>query len=73
MWDENGLDPDVAGATADDEWLIWEFDPPDGDTLAIDFDARIEPAAQRGESGRVAVLEDGEPVVEVSFETDLRP
>ena len=73
MWDENGLDPDPAGATTNGEWLVWEFDPPVGDTLSIDYDARIEPAAQRGEWGRVAVFEDGEPVVEVSFHTDVRP
>ena len=73
MWDENGLDPDPSGATTSGDWLVWEFDPPDGETLSIDFDARIEPAAQRGEHGRVAVMEDGEPVVEVSFETDVRP
>lgn len=73
VWDENGLDPDPASATADESSLIWEFEPPDGEVLVVSFDARIEPAAQRGRSGSVAVLEDGEPVTSVSFTTRVMP
>jgi hypothetical protein len=74
LFDENGLDPDPAAATSDDERVIWEFDPPEsGDTLIISFDARIEPAAQAGRSGVVEVLVDGEPVVSVRFKTNLMP
>ena len=53
--------------------MLWEFDPPEGDTLTVYFDARIEPQLQRGRTGEVAVVEDGEPVVAVQFETELRP
>ena len=53
--------------------MRWEFDPPPGDTLAIAYDARIEPAAQSGRDGTVAVLEDDRPVVHVEFHTAVRP
>jgi hypothetical protein len=74
MWDENGLDPGPTSETTDGENVIWTFEPPPGDVLAISFDARIEPAAQEGERGRVAVLAgDGSEMVAVTFETVLRP
>jgi len=74
MWDENGLDPAPAEETADPERILWTFDPPDGDVLAISFDARIEPAAQEGRRGWVAVLDEGgAELVAVDFETRVRP
>ena len=74
LWDENGLDPSPASETADDTWVYWEFDPPPGDTLLVSFDARIEPAAQQGKTGRVAILDDDDrPVVAVSFTTTILP
>jgi hypothetical protein len=74
MWDENGLDPAPARETASPGELRWEFEPPPSDALAISFDARIEPAAQQGKRGTVAVLDpSGAPLVSVSFRTHLRP
>jgi hypothetical protein len=74
MWDENGLDPGPAEETADATTTYWTFDPPAGDTLRISFDARIEPAAQTGERGSVAVLDDdGSPLARVEFETTVLP
>ena len=74
MWDENGLDPSPAEESADGELTLWTFDPPDGDVLGISFDARIEPAAQNGEAGRVAVLDDdGATLVSVDFRTRVLP
>lgn len=74
MWDENGLDPSPSRETSSPDLLIWEFEPPDGEALAISFDARIEPAAQQGKRGTVAVLDPaGAPLVSVSFRTRLRP
>ena len=74
MWDENGLDPSPSEETADGESTLWTFEPPDGDVLAISFDARIEPAAQNGEAGRVAVLDDrGVELVAVEFRTRVLP
>lgn len=74
MWDENGLDPGPAEETADATTTYWTFEPPEGDTLRIRFDARIEPAAQNGERGSVAVLDDdGSVVAAVEFETRVLP
>lgn len=74
MWDENGLVPDPSSSTADRDQVIWEFEPPDGDVLAIFFDARIEPAVQSGRPGWVAVLgPGGETAVQVDFETRVLP
>jgi hypothetical protein len=74
LWDENGLDPEPSASTADGSAVVWEFDPPRGDSLVITYDARIEPAAQWGKAGRVAVLDaDGLEIVAVTFTTRLLP
>jgi hypothetical protein len=74
LFDENGLDPQPASETTLGSWLVWEFDPPPGDTLTVTFDARIEPARQLGASGWVAVLDaEYQPLVEVDFKTRLLP
>jgi hypothetical protein len=74
MWDENGLAPAPAAETTMGPWVVWEFDPPSGDTLLVTFDGRIEPAAQEGRAGAVAVLDDDDdPVVDVSFTTRVLP
>jgi hypothetical protein len=56
MFDENGFDPSAAKVTATPEEVIWEFDPPPGDTLAVSLDARIEPSVQWGRLGETSVL-----------------
>ena len=74
LWDENGLTPEPSAETVLGPWLVWEFDPPIGDSLRVAFDARVEPAAQEGRSGAVAVLDgDDEPVVDVAFTTRVWP
>ena len=73
LFDENGLTPAPSAETSDGPFLRWEFDPPEGDTLTVYFDARIEPTLQRGATGEVAVIGDGEPVAQVTFRTEIRP
>jgi hypothetical protein len=73
LFDENGLDPDPAAATTDGDLLVWEFDPPTGDTLTITFDARLAPSVQAGGSARTIVLVEGRPVVEVRYRTLVMP
>ena len=74
MWDENGLVPAPSAETVMGPWVVWEFDPPIGDTLLVSYDARIEPAAQEGRSGAVAVLdEDDAVIVQVDFTTRVWP
>jgi hypothetical protein len=74
IWDLNGIFPQPAEETADGGRVLWTFDPPDGDVLRIVYEARIEPARQDGEAGRVAVLdENGRELVAADFETRVRP
>jgi len=74
MWDENGLVPAPSAETVMGAWLVWEFDSPLGDTLRVTYDARIEPAAQEGRSGAVAVLDAEDAVLtQVAFTTRLWP
>lgn len=73
MWDENGLTPAPSAETTSGDSLQWEFDPPEGDTLRVFYDARIEPAAQSGRSGAVAVVDGGAQVVHVDFHTRVLP
>jgi hypothetical protein len=73
MFDENGLDPDPSSSTATEDLIVWEFEPPSGDTLTVSFDARLEPAVQVGRSGETAVLVDGRSVVRVAYTTRVMP
>ncbi len=67
-FDENGFEPDAVSSTSDGEWTVLEFDPPEGDTLALSFDAGVEPAVQfKRVRGGSRILEDGKPVVEVTY------
>lgn len=73
LFDENGFDPDPSKSTATPDEVIWEFEPPEGDTLAVSLDARIEPAAQWGRTGETSVIVDGGKVVSVTYKTWIMP
>lgn len=72
LFDENGLDPDAAAATQDGEMVIWEFDPPPGETFRLSFDARIEPGAQWGRDATTEIEIDG-AVATLSYRTWVLP
>lgn len=74
MWDTNAVRPTPSSETMLGDWIIWEFDAPPGDVLRVSFDARIEPAVQTSRGGDVAVLDDDfRPIVQVEFDTTVRP
>lgn len=73
LFDENGFDPEPSTTTATPDAVIWEFEPPAGDTLGVSLDARIEPGAQWGRTGETAVLVDGQPVVTARYRTWVMP
>jgi hypothetical protein len=73
IYESQGLDPEPSSETSDGERLLWTFDPPPGDELAVDFDAYIQPSSQLGASGEVTVLDGGAEVVTVPFRTWLVP
>lgn len=73
LFDENGVQPAPSKETATGRDLVWEFDPPPGDTLRVYFDTRTGPNRQRGEDGTVAVLDGETPVVSVDIDTVVLP
>jgi len=73
VWDENGMYPTPSAETADAEWVLYEFDPPDGDRFRFFYDARLEPARQTSVDG-VVELRQGDTVLgRVEFRTAVRP
>lgn len=72
-FDENGLNPDPSSVTQTDDLMIWEFEPPDGETLRVSFDARWEPGWRRPATGTTMLLVNGVSVVEVDYETKGLP
>ncbi len=75
-FDENGLGPAPVEETTDGERTIWRFGPSAGDTLAVSFDARIEPGVQlTWLKGEIEVLDSatGPPAVTVGFRTWVMP
>ena len=75
LFDENSLDPDPQSATSSGEDIIWEFEKPKGDTLTVDFDARVGPSVQSlwPPEAVTAVIDGGERVVEVRYRTRVWP
>ena len=73
LFDENGFDPEPSKTTATPDEVFWEFEPPDGDTLGVSLDARIEPGAQWGRTGETSVLVDGKPVATARYKTWILP
>ena len=74
-FDENGLDPEPTSSTTSGEFLVWEFDPPEGDVLVVSFDARIEPAVQSlwPPEATTRLLIEGRTVTEVHYRTRVFP
>ena len=74
MFDENAFTPQPESETAGVGYTEDEFSPPDGDTLVMTVDTRVEPARQRGEDGWVSVVDDdGAVLATASFSTFLWP
>lgn len=73
MFDENGFDPQPSSSTANADTVFWEFEPPEGDTLGVSLDARLEPGVHWGRMGETSVLVDGEPVVTARYKTWVMP
>lgn len=75
----DGLDfqswyPTPSAETGTDSMLVYEFDPPEGDTLEVSLDARTSPGQLGGTTQcEISVLEQDEPVVSVSFRTWRMP
>lgn len=62
--------PNPAMEIGGSESLVYEFDPPEGDLLEIDLDARVSPGQFGGLMDcTLAVLDSGVPAAAVSFDS----
>jgi len=74
LWDLNGVIPSPSSEQSEDGRVVWTFDPPDGDTLRVVYEARIEPGSQlERRRGVVSLLDGGEAVLTARFTTRVMP
>jgi hypothetical protein len=73
LFDVTGIEPDATSSTSDGGNMVFEFDPPPGDTLRIQFDASVEPSVHELPSATTSVLVGDRPVVQVSYSTRVMP
>lgn len=73
IYETQGFTPEPTESTRDGETLFLTFTAPEADTFVVAYDAYIQPAAQQGASGEVAVIDDGSRVATVDFTTTVLP
>jgi hypothetical protein len=74
MFETQGFYPDPTDATTDAGTVYLTFSPPPhGNTLVIDYDAYIQPAAQIGKDATISVITGGVRRVFVTISTTLLP
>jgi hypothetical protein len=73
IFETQGFNPDPSDATRDGDTLYLTFAAPPGDTFVVAYDAYIQPASQVGRDGTLSVLDDGDRVATVDFDTTLLP
>ncbi len=73
LFDENGRNPAPTAEYVDGEMLVWEFDPPEGETLTFTFDARLSPSVQEGATATTQLREGNVTLLEVTYRTRVMP
>jgi len=74
LFETQAFHPEPVESSRDGDTLYLTFaTTPGSDTFVVAYDAYVQPAAQRGSDGRVAVVLDGAPVVSADFSTFLMP
>ena len=73
VWDENGMYPAPSSETGDERWVIYEFDPPEGDRFRFFYDARLEPGRQESFRGEIELRGEDSVLARVRFQTKVRP
>jgi len=73
IYETQGFTPDPADATRSGDTLYLTFTAPAGDTFVVAYDAYIQPSSQVGRGGTLSVLDGGDPVATVHFDTTLLP
>ena len=72
-FDINGFYPTPVAQIPSGDLLLMEFEPPNGDTLEVHFDARAQPDLQSGMDVVTAVVVEGVPVASVSYSMEVSP
>lgn len=73
IFESQGFDPEPTEETRDAQTLYLTFAAPPGDTFVLAYDAYIQPSAQIGRDGTLAVMVDGDRVAATEFRTRLLP
>jgi hypothetical protein len=74
IYETQAFHPAPSAEWRDGRTLFLQFDaPPEAETMIVSYDAYIQPAAQQGRAGSLAVMQDGDPVATVTFHTRLLP
>ncbi|MFN2543725.1 MAG: hypothetical protein ABR600_04015 [Actinomycetota bacterium] len=73
LLDYNDVEPQPSASRTSGPYVVWTFDPPDGDVLRVSLDAFIQANAHFGAGAEVAVFEGGVPVVSVHYRTWVAP
>ena len=73
LFDENGRNPAPTAEYIDGDMVVWEFDPPAGDTFLFEFDARLGPSVQSGLTAITELRVDDVPVVIVDYHIRVFP
>lgn len=72
--DVHTMSPEPSSSTADDAFVVMQFDPPNGDVLEVSWSAQVDPSADMGgRDATIAVLEEDTPVTSLSISTFLLP
>jgi hypothetical protein len=73
LFDYNVIHPQPAKETGTPDLVVWEFDPPPGQTFRVSFDGRLEPTEHLSQRASTSVLEGDVPVVTVHYTTRVVP
>jgi hypothetical protein len=72
IFDDNGMEPAPLESWNDAEFTRWSFQP-DGPSIRVDLDARLEPSVQWARRGTVVVEIAGQRAANLSFVTWVAP
>jgi hypothetical protein len=73
LLDTTNIEPDPASQSSTRDDIVWEFDPPPGDTLRVSFDAQAEVGLHESRPVSATVFIDGRAVVRAWFSTLVIP
>jgi hypothetical protein len=73
--DAQSIEPEPQSTTSDGDLIVFQFQPPQGDTFGVSWEAEIDPAANMGrkEATVTVVGDDGTPATSVSIRTWVLP